>query len=536
MALEKHKQVSVAEFFEKNRHLLGFNNPAKSLLTSVKEAVDNSLDACEVAGILPEIFVKIQEFGKDKYKLIVEDNGPGLNKKVLAKAFGSLLYGSKFRSTGGKQGRGQQGIGISAVILYGQLTTGKPAHIISRTKKDKKGARHYKLHIDVKTNEPDIIDSIEKEWKKDHGTRIEVIMEGKYMETKQSPIEFIKQTAVVNPHAQIEYVDPLGKKHKFPRVVDKLPKKAKELKPHPYGVEYGIFKRMARATSARSVKSFLTNDFDKVGSGTANRILEVAEVDGRTMPKLLDDEQLQSIHATIKETKIMNPSTDCLSPIGSDALAKSLESEYDLEFVKAVSRNPTVYRGFPFQVEVAIGYGGELDEEGRVNMNRFANKVPLLYEEGSCAITKAIKSVNWKTYGLHNSSGSMPTGPAIIVVHVASVWVPFTSESKAAVSNYPDISKELKLAIQDAARSLQVYVRRKVRAGAEEEKRKRFRSYSGEVAQAVAKLITVKSYSMTKGDLDNKSKKIQDNLLKIAKTMYSTGKDISKVEEESDDE
>jgi DNA topoisomerase-6 subunit B len=534
MADDDHKQVSVAEFFEKNRHLLGFNNPSKALLTSVKEAVDNSLDACEDANILPDIEVKIQELKKGKYRMIVEDNGPGLNRKVLEKAFGSLLFGSKFRSIGGKQGRGQQGIGISAVILYGQLTTGKPAKITSRTLKEKE-AREYTMHIDVKTNEPDVIASDVKNWKKEHGTRVEVEMEGKYVSTRQSPYEFIKQTAVVNPHAQLTYTDPEGKKHKFPRVVDKLPRKAKEVKPHPSGVEFGLFKRMSKDTSARSTKSFLTNDFDKVGSGTANNILETAKVEGKIMPKLLSDDQLHEIHESIKTTKIMNPSTDCLSPIGAEALAKSLESEYDLEFSNAISRNPTVYRGFPFQVEVAIGYGGELDPEGSAKLSRFSNKVPLLYEEGSCALTKGVKSVTWKSYGLHNSSGSMPTGPAVIVIHIASTWVPFTSESKAAVSNYPAISKEIKLAIQEAGRALQIYVRKKRKAGLEEEKRQKFKGYASEVAGAVAKLIAKDSYKIKKADLEKSSAKIEKSLLKTAETMYVSGKDFGESEDEKDE-
>ena len=535
MSNSNHKQVSVAEFFEKNRHLLGFNNPAKALLTSVKEAVDNSLDACESSKILPDIFVKIQDMENDRYKLIVEDNGPGLNKNVLGKAFGSLLYGSKFRSTGGKQGRGQQGIGISAVIMYGQLTTGKPAVIISKTAKESK-ARHYKLHIDVKTNEPDILESEEKEWKKEHGTRIEVIMDGKILKTKQSPFEFIKQTAVVNPHAKLEYVDQDGQKHKFPRVINELPKAAKELKPHPHGTEFGVFKRMSKATSARSIKSFLTNDFDKVGSGTAEKILEDAEIDPQTMPKLLNDDQLHSIHKAIAKAKIMNPSTDCLSPIGAEALRKSLESEYDLEFSKAVTRRPTVYRGFPFQIEVAIGYGGELKEEGSITLNRFANKVPLLYEEGACAVTKSLKGITWRSYGLSNSSGSMPVGPAIIVVHIASVWVPFTSESKASVASYPDINKELRLAIQECARSLQVYVKRKAKSALEEEKRKKFRGYADEVATAVAKLITENSFKLSKKDIETKSLPIRSKLLATAETMYSTGKELNEVEGEDKDE
>ncbi len=530
-ATETHKEVSVAEFFEKNRHLLGFNNPQKSLITSVKEAVDNSLDASEGANILPEVFVQLEKIRDGRYKMIVEDNGPGITKKHLTKAFGKLLYGSKFQTIGGKQARGQQGIGISAVILYGQLTTGKPTILISKTKKEKK-AHKYILHIDVKKNEPEIVNSEQLDWDREHGIRVEVQLEGKYVETKQSVLEYIKETAVVNPHAKITYVDPEGQKLEFPRVTDKLPVKAKEIKPHPQGMALGILKRMLKHTSARSVKSFLTREFDKVGSGTADEMLKIAEIDKNILPRLLTPEQEEALLEGMQEAKVMKPSLDCLSPIGSDLLTKSLKSEYDIEFAHSITRSPTVYLGRPFQIEIAIGYGGELDKEGPVKLVRFANKVPLLYQEGACAITKSVKKMRWKSYGLQQSSGNMPIGPAVIVVHMASVWVPFTSEGKEAISDFPEIKKEVKLALQECARKLQVYVRRKQRAGVEEEKRKKFKGYSAELASAVAKLITKDSFKANDKVIDKKSKDLVKNLLKIAETMYSTGKELEEVEVE----
>lgn len=549
---QTHKAVSVAEFFEKNRHLLGFNNPAKSLLTSVKEAVDNSLDACEENNILPEIIVQISEIKSNRFKLIVEDNGPGIGKKHLLYSFGKLLYGSKFQTTGGKQGRGQQGIGISSVILYGQLTTGKPAVIIAKTKKDPE-AKMYIMHIDVKKNEPEIVSGETFDWgEKQSGIRIAIEMEAKYVEHKQSVLEYIKQTAIVNPHAKITYVDPKGEKLEFPRVTDKLPIKAKPIKPHPKGVELGVLKRMLKATSARTIKSFFTKEFDKVGGGTASEIIKLAntaledeneklpedkkikEINPQFSPKFITPEQVEKLLFGMQNAKVSRPSLDCLSPIGGTLLQKSIESEFDLDFVHTITRPATVYRGNPFQMEVGIGYGGELDPEGSVKLIRFANKVPLLYQEGACALTQAIKKMNWKPYGLSQSSGSLPTGAAVIVIHMASVWVPFTSESKEAVSNYPEIMKEAKLALQECARSLQRFIGRKRRAEIEQKKREIFKAYAKEVAESVISLNSEDAYKLTKEEIEKKSEDVLKKLNKIAESMYSTGKDLEELEEDEE--
>src|SRR5438045_354539 len=145
------RDISVSEFFTKNRHLLGFDNPQKALLTAVKEAVDNSLDACEEAGILPTLRVQIEETAEGRFKVTVEDNGPGIVKAQIPKIFAKLLYGSKFHRL--KQSRGQQGIGISAAGMYGQLTTGRPIIITSKTGKGRP-AHRMEVRIDARTNAP----------------------------------------------------------------------------------------------------------------------------------------------------------------------------------------------------------------------------------------------------------------------------------------------------------------------------------------------------------------------------------------------
>jgi len=506
---EKLRAISVAEFFEKNRHLLGFDNPIRALLTSVKEAVDNSLDACEGAEVLPEIFVQIQELGVTRYKVIVEDNGPGLPKDQIAPAFGKLLYGSKFVTFGGKQSRGQQGIGISAAALYCQLTTGKPVRIISKTKKG--DAQVIELKINVKTNEPEIITHTTIDWTKEQGTRVELEMEAKYTEKKASVLEYMKETAIVNPHATFVYIDPQGQKVEFARVTKELPKKPEAIKPHPYGVELGILERMLKETASRTLKSFLTTEFDKVGSGTADEILKNAGLDPKISPRFVTIEQTDKLVKAMHGTKIMAPSTVGLVPIGADVFKKSLESEYDLEFAYAVTRPPSVYRGNPFVIEAAIGYGGELPKDSSVKLVRFANRVPLLYKQGDCALTKATLAVDWKNYGLNQSGSNMPGGPAIILIHVASVWAPFTSESKEAVANYDEIIKEAKLALQECGRQLQLFVGKKFKREVAAKKKEMFENYSVELAVALA-------------DLTGKKKdEIEKDLLKIADEMLKTG-------------
>ncbi len=176
---EMQREISISEFFTKNRHLLGFDNAARALLTSIKEAVDNSLDACEEAGILPDITVRIEQITESRYRMIVEDNGPGIVKAQVPKVFGKLLYGSKFHRL--RQSRGQQGIGISAAGMYGQLTTGKPVVVTSKIGKGKP-AHSFELRIDTNANKP-VVDheTVAKGWdNKDHGTTVAIEMEASY--------------------------------------------------------------------------------------------------------------------------------------------------------------------------------------------------------------------------------------------------------------------------------------------------------------------------------------------------------------------
>ncbi len=505
----KQKEISVSEFFAKNRHLLGLDNPARALLMTVKECVDNSLDACAEMKVLPEIIVQIKQAAENRYQVSAEDNGPGIVKEQIPRVFGKLLYGSKFHRL--KMQRGQQGIGVSAVVLYSQLTTGKATRITSKIH-PKKPAHYYELQIDTKRNEPKIMVDKEIEWNKDHGIKVELELEGKYQKGKQSVDEFIKQCAIVNPHAKFVLLTPDNEKTEFPRVVNQMPVEAKEIKPHPYGTEIGTLIRMLGETSARTLQSFLMNEFCRIGSGTAKEICDRSLLQTDYKPQSVTQQESERLFKAMQEVKVIAPPLDCLSPIGEAELEKGLKKEIQADFYVAVTRSPAVYRGFPFQVEVGVAFGGSLDKEGQVRLMRFANRVPLLYQQGACAITEAVQETNWKPYGLQQSGNNLPAGPVVILVHMASVWVPFTSEAKDAIAHYPEIMKEIKLALQEAGRKLGIFIRKNVRTKEAKERVNLFEKYIPEVAGSLSEL-TGKKKEVIAAELNKILKKGLQDLL-----------------------
>jgi DNA topoisomerase-6 subunit B len=498
---KSQREISIAEFFEKNRHLLGFDNKRKALLTTIKEAVDNSLDACEEADILPEIIVEVTEMGVDKFKIVVEDNGPGIVEKQIPRIFAKLLYGSKFHKL--KMQRGQQGIGISAAVMYSQLTTGKSTKILSRIHPSEP-ANYFELKINTQKNEPEIVSKSTKEWHKDNGTRIELELEASYMKGNQSVDEYLKQTAIINPHVTIIYQPPKGEQIMLVRVTDQKPRQAHEIKPHPYGVEIGMLIKMLSNTTAKTVKQFLMQDFSRVGDKAAEEILENSTILSKAKPSDVSRDMAEKLIEGIRKTKLMMPPTDCIVPIGAELLEKGLKKEVNAEFYTSVSRSPDVYRGNPFLIEAAIAYGGTLPKDSSMTIMRFANRVPLLYQQGACAVTEAVSSTNWKQYGLQQSGSNMPQGPVVLVVHVASVWVPFTSEAKEAIAHYPEMIKEIKLAVQEVGRELYKYLGKKRRVGDELKKRSYIELYLPHISDALKEILAL---------TDSQKKDIEDKLV-----------------------
>lgn len=568
MAL-KQRDISVSEFFAKNRHLLGFDNPRKALLTSVKEAVDNSLDACEEAGILPDVTVVIEDLQPErpasakssKYRLTIVDNGPGIVRKQVEHIFGRLLYGSKFHRL--KMSRGQQGIGISAAGMYGLMTTGRPMEIHTRPKAGQP-AHHIELAMNTKTNRAEVTRDDEtadfpprRLGELNAGTReltgageflptsiyatgtsVSLELEGRYQRGRGSVDEFLEMTAIANPHARIVFVPPSRcggnaddadnltlkpengealpetaqapshlealaavntTEHKgviiFPRGTTELPAETQEIQPHPRGIELGMLIQMLKDAEHEqknpSIAGFLSDRFSRVSPSTASKLCEQAGFKVRTRVGDLDHAQAERLFAAMQEARLPNPPTDCLAPIGVKQMLAGMVKGVEAEFYTASSRTPAVYRGRPFLIEAAIAYGGKLAGDDTARVIRFANRVPLLYQQSACSAFKAIVETSWRNYNLSQPRGSTPQGPLVIMIHMASVWVPFTSESKEAIADYDEIRKEMKLALQECGRKLGTYLKRRQQMKRQAERRDVFERYIGEISKSCSALVGV---------------------------------------------
>ncbi len=508
----RQREISVSEFFTKNRHLLGFDNPRKALLTCVKEAVDNALDACEEAGILPDVTVKLEVVANGgpplaptqatRFRVTVIDHGPGIVRQQIPRIFAKLLYGSNFHRL--RMSRGQQGIGISAAGMYGQLTTGKPVQIISRTSA-KTPANYFEVQIDTKKNEPRILEKKQVQWDNHTGTQVTLEIEGRYQKGRASVDEYIEQTSIANPHVNLVYITPEGETKEYPRTIQELPPAAREIKPHPYGIEFGMMLKMLQDTKSHWLSGFLSSDFSRVSSKVAEEICKTAKISPRSRPRDVNGENAEALYKAIQSTKIMAPPSNCISPIGEKAILYGLYKQITGDFYTAVTRPPAVYRGNPFVIEAGLAYGKGPEDaaknqeekneplaegESRNNGNelarviRYANRVPLLYQQSACSTFKSTLETAWRNYGVPQSRGALPSGPMVIFVHMASVWVPFTSESKEAIADYDEIRKEIKLALQECGRRLGSFLRRRERAKGEFRRRNIFELYIEEVVEA----------------------------------------------------
>ena len=479
---KNQRSISVAEFFEKNKQMLGFDSPTRGIITTIKEAIDNSLDACEEAQVLPDILVSVRRISNDVFRVVVEDNGPGIVPEKMPSVFAKLLYGSRFHQV--RQTRGQQGIGISAAVLYAQLTTGKPTIVTSRT--DAKNKAHtMSLVIKTETNEPEVLSHEEVDWILPHGTRVQLEFKSNIAARKKL-IEYLKYTSIVNPHAKFR-VEIDDESFTFERVSSDVPPCPVAIKPHPYGIELGVLKRMTGASDL-PLKEFLVESFSKVGEKTSLEICSSARLDPAVKVPTLDLESLNRLLDAMQTTKIPAPSAaQCLSPITDELIVKGMEKEFELDFIKARTRPGNVYGGHSFIVEAAIGYGGKLPPEGSAILLRFANRVPLLYQQGACAITNAVQNVNWKSYGV--SQSGLPTGPILILVHVAATSVPFTSESKDAIAAIPEIEREITLALQELGRDLKMFLSRRDRNKLQDDRARAICSVIPLIAAKVGEIV-----------------------------------------------
>ncbi len=532
LAPEKFRAISPAKFFAKYREIAGFSNPTRALYQTIRELVENALDATDSHGILPNIKIVIRQSptNPNHYIVTVEDNGIGIPPQHVPNAFGRVLYSSKYVL---RQTRGMYGLGVKAAIIYGQLTTGNPVEVITSTIGSRR-IYYFKLRIDLNKNEPVILER--GSWRKVrdwHGTIASITIEGDWSRARRYVVEYIRRTAVITPYANIVFVAPDGEIYYYRRTIDKLPQPPREVKPHPHGVDLEILKELVRYTQRSSVKDMLINGFQGLGDKTADEILRLAGIDpGKDPGKLseeelsrlasvmrgIDQELIQRLRDSTKESKVIDmllkgiigldrktlrkllkekgidpdkdprqltieeidgivsalnkiyprirpPTPDALSPLGEDIIKAGLQRVFEPEFVDAVTRKPKAYQGHPFIIEVGIAYGGRVPVSEKYPMLlRYANKIPLLYDEKSDVSWKVIERINWEQYKV------VFPAPILVLTHVCSTKVPFKGVGKESVADVPEIERELRLALRDVLRRLRVYLSKKIK---EEERRRR---------------------------------------------------------------
>lgn len=475
------KQLSPADFFYRNRELAGFDTPAKSLYTAFREIIENSLDGAEIGGINPDIFVSIKKRTEDVYTIFISDNGIGIPGNKVPNALAKLLFGGKYVE---RQSRGHFGLGASMTVLYSQITTNLPTRVISCTK-GSKVIDEYHLMIDIQRNEPIIRFHQELPNKKDwHGVAVEVNIEGDYGRAHAKILDYIKSTALVAPYATINFIDAYGVLYRFEKGIEQVPKLGEAVLPHPYGIDTEKMLRLLRVAKQKTLKKFLQTNFQRIGEKTAESFLESVQIKAEKDPAKLDHDDIVKIVQGMNNYEgFLAPETKCLSPIGEDVLSAGIEKELEPDFFANITRKPQAYSGHPFVVEVAMAYGGpKLELTSEPILFRYANRIPLLYDQYADVSAKVIRSFNWRMYKVPDNN------KLAIITHIASTKVPYRTAGKESIADRVEIEREMRLAMQVCARKLRVYLSRVEREERTAKRTTIFEKYMPHIAKFATKL------------------------------------------------
>ncbi|MEM3386552.1 MAG: DNA topoisomerase VI subunit B [Nitrososphaerales archaeon] len=480
------KEISPSEFFYRNRDLAGFSNPSRALYAATRELVENALDACETACILPDIFVRITSATIDgtladpkPYTLKVQDNGPGVEPKYVPDAFARIFYGSKFQL---KQSRGMFGMGATMAILYGQVTTNKP--VLVTTSVDGEKAYTFEMMVNIHDNTPLVLNRTVKPANGKTGLSVQLTLEGDYSRSGSKIQEYFKQTALVTPYANILFIDPNGRLFFYSRATDKMPKPAKETLPHPLGIDIEALRRLLKESKEPTLKKFLSKNFHRVGDNIAEDFLKFAGLDAEADPKRLSNDEITRFVSALHSYKnFLPPDARCLSPLGEELLAAGIEKELQPEFLAVIQRPPSAYSGFPFIVEVGLAYGGKGVEQG-LKLLRFANRIPLLYDEANDISWKVVnEEIDWKRYNIPQDA------PLTIITHVCSTKVPYKTVGKEYLADRPELERELKNGVREVLRRLGTYLSRKNTLAFAKKKMNIYEKYLPLIARFSADLI-----------------------------------------------
>ncbi len=474
MAKDKITSSSTAEYFSKNLQQVGFSSPTKAVLTTLKEAVDNSLDACEEEGLLPEIWVQIEKVGAgtlkntDLIKIKVEDNGPGLGLDDVPKVFGEYLASSKFGR--GRCSRGQQGIGISAATTWAQLTSAKGVTVTTKTKSMRQAVQ-VQVAVDIKHNKGVLKDKKEGKLKNPHGLSVEFLIDGRIqLQGEGGLITYLTGTALVNPHLTLHYLLPEQKVVSIPRVSNTCPDVPSATEPHPHTMKLGEFIAHSHLFGRITLKAWLKKGFSRISDNSLAEFVKNG-LDKKLLDASVDkisEAQFKDVFSVIHKTELMSPSTKSVMTIGEESFSKSVRRLGEVDFFSVVTRKPSICDYKPVAVEVAVArlknlQKGEGQDDGPVQVLRFANRVPLQFDKSACAIVKAIESVNWRSYGLQQPKDSLPVGPYVIAVSMVSPFIKFKNASKETIDASDELVEEFRRTLIQAGQRLSRHIKKEHR-------------------------------------------------------------------------
>ncbi len=481
MAAAKTQQIttsSTAEYFSKNLQQVGFSSQTKAVLTTLKEAVDNALDACEDGGILPEVRISVEKVGQgslknsDQIRVRVEDNGPGIDTDDVSKVFGEYLASSKFGR--GRCSRGQQGIGISAATTWAQLTSASGARVITKTSSMRKALKCL-IEVDIRNNKGVFKEKETIDWNRPHGTSVEFLIDGRIqLNGEAGLLNYINGTALVNPHLTLHYQLPEAEPQTIERVSTVIPEIPEPTEPHPHTMKLGEFIAHSHLFGRTKVGAWLKKGFSRVHEGVIKDLIKTgikAAIFERQVDSL-GEADFKALFMALQGLKLMAPSTKSVLAIGEEAMAKSIQRLGSVDFYSVVSRKPTICDFKPVQIDVAVArlLDKNIEAESQVQVLRFANRVPLQFDKSACAIVHALESVNWRAYGLVQPKGSIPQGPYIIAVSVVSPFIKFKNASKETIDGSDELIEEIRRALIQAGQKLSKHIRSEVKANELEEK------------------------------------------------------------------
>ena len=481
-------ELSVSAWFYRNRTIAGFDNPARSLYVSIRELVENSLDACEDERILPEVAVflatedsettEVLGTGPLVFELVVKDNGKGMRKKDIPVLIGKMLAGTKFML---RQNRGTFGLGGCLALLYGQVTTQEPIEVVTGRQGDDIGHKIV-MRLDIEANQPVILQ--EEEISKaphESGTKISYKLQGDWIRSKKRIIDYFTQTSIIVPYATLVFETPDGDVLKYERVINSLPVSPKAMKPHPRGIDVELLKKMVNTTRTKNMKSFMMNSFQRVGTSIAQDFLAYLGIDPDKDPLSLSQNELVSLmNAFESYDKFLPPSPKSLSPAGTEVLLAGVR-RLSPEFAVFKQRSPNVHEGHPFIVETGVGYGGGL--ESGINVYRFANRIPLLYDERSDVTYRVVRDLNLKNYGLRQED------PLAFVTHICSTKIPYKTVGKEYIGDVDVVRREIELGFKDCLREIGDKVRKRNRVHRQKKRESKLTEYYNFITETLSSAL-----------------------------------------------